>query len=271
MLHFQPAATNPASQSDADLEPVTHLVQAMRGFICRFTVMLYGYRQIALLGAVNGHSAGALANQPVMRWFMDHAFTRGVVLDLRAMVEDNKKSLGAGAIAHGLMTPNVRAGLCTYLDTCPPERRVTDPLARGKYLDYIAKYAALLATRPKKNATVPPVPPLVTKTELIRRWANKTIAHITLDHYEVHGDDLRDIVFATAFVASAIEKVMGNAGCDTNLVICEQNAISDGQALLGLSAPVVNFMPDIRSIMDLSIQTGTEVSLPGTAHLESAK
>lgn len=268
MLHFQPAATNPASQPDADLEPVTHLVQAMRGFICRFTVMLYGYRQIELLGAVNGHSAGALANQPVMRWFMDHAFTRGVVLDLRAMVEDNKKSLGAGAIAHGLMIPNVRAGLCTYLDKCSPERRVTDPTEREKYLDYVAKYAALLATRPKKSATVPP---LVAKTELIRRWANKAIAHITLDHYEVHGDDLRDVVIATACVASAIERIMGNAGCDTDLLICEQNAISDGQALLGLSAPVVNFMPDIRSIMDLSIQTGTEISLPGTTHLESAK
>lgn len=266
MLQFSPAATNYATQPNASLEPVVHLVQAMRGFICRFTIVLYAYRQMELLGPAHGTRAGALTNQPTMHWFMAHVFTRGLVVDLRAMVEDDKKSLGAGAIAHGLMKPDVRAGLCTYLDTCSAERRITDPVAREKYLDYIAKYAAVLATRPKTGDTPSP---LVAKTEIIRRWANKAIAHLTLDHYEVHGDDLRDVVFAVACVASAIEKVMGIAGSDTDLVVCEESAMSGGTALFGASEPVA-FMPDIRSIVEISILTGAEVLLPGTIHPEAA-
>lgn len=267
MLQFSPAATDHAAQPNAVLEPVTHLVQAMRGFICRFTIVLYAYRLVEPLGSAHASIAGALANQPNMHWFMDHAFTRGLVVDLRAMVEDDKKSLGAGAVAHSLMKPDVRAGLCTYLDTCPIERRITDPVAREKYLDYIAKYATVLATRPKKGDGPSP---LVAKTELIRRWANKAIAHLTLDHYEVHGDDLRDVVFAVACVASAIEKVMGTAGSDTDLVACEESAMSGGVALFGASKPV-GFMSDIRSIVEISVLTGAEVSLPGTLHPQVAK
>lgn len=255
MLQFAPAATDHATQPNAVLEPVTHLVQAMRGFICRFTVVLYGYCQVELLAASRSHPGGALGDQPTSRWFMDHVFIQSVALNLRSMVEDKKISLGAGAIAHGLSDPAARAGLCSYLDTCAPERRTTDAAKRDKYLDYILKYTSLLATRPKLGETVPP---LVAKAELIRRWANKAIAHLTLDHYDVHGNDLRDLVLANAFVATAIERVMGDAGSDTDLVVCEQMSLTNGKTLFGTSASHAAFMPDVRSILEICLQTAKE-------------
>ena len=62
---------------------------------------------------------------------------------------------------------------------------------------------------------------------------------------------------------------MGIAGSDTDLVVCEKSAMSGGAALFGASEPVA-FMPDIRSIVEISILTGAEVPLPGTINPEAA-
>lgn len=256
MFQFPPAVTNHEEQPDAVLDPVVHLIQAMRGFISRFTIALYGYREIELLSSGKGSATSTLVGQSVMHWFLDHAFTDSLVLNLRALIEDKKRSLGAGAIAHGLTDETARSGLCAYLDTCPADRRVTDNAERDKCLDYIAKYATLLATRPKPGETMHP---LVAKAELIRRWANKSIAHLTLDHVEIHGDDLHHLVLAIAFVATAVEKVMGNAGCPTDLVVCEQQALQGGAALFGASPSFVGFMPQIREMFAFSLQTGKEL------------
>lgn len=65
---------------------------------------------------------------------------------------------------------------------------------------------------------------LLNRVALIRRMANKAIAHITLDDYKVRPNDIHQVFIAVLTIACAIQTIMGALACETNLVEVENMA-----------------------------------------------
>ncbi len=260
MFKFPPAATDYFEQTDTSLDGHTKLVQALRGFVCRFTILLYNYKQWEYVRAkIHGQGSSMDNDQGVMYWFLDHTLRDSAVMQLRALCDANTKSLGARSIADGLNDPVARAGLCAYLDGDSRARRMSDAAQRERYLDYIAKYMKLLSSNAKAGQSSHDI---VMKVSLIRRWANKTIAHPTLDDYKVDSDDFLHIFLVVAVLATAIEAVMGDAAADNDLQVCEEQAERGSAVLLGSPGTIGNkYIQTIRELLPEWVHSGREFPL----------
>ncbi|KAF3460076.1 hypothetical protein ACQCP0_23165 [Ralstonia pseudosolanacearum] len=260
MFKFPPAATNYFAQTDTSLEGHTKLVLALRGFVCRFTILLYNYQQWERVRKKIDVQGPSMDNdQGVMYWFLEHTLRNSAVIHLRSLCDANPKSLGAKAIADGLNDQAARTGLCAYLDGDSRERRMTDAIQRDRYLDYIAKYMGLLSSQAKRGQTSHDI---VMKVSLIRRWANKTIAHPTLDEYKVDSDDLHHVFLVVAVLATAIEAVMGDAAADNDLQVCEDQAERGSAVLFGSPDTTGNkYIRTIRKLLPVWVHTGDEFPL----------
>ncbi|WP_247424196.1 hypothetical protein [Ralstonia pseudosolanacearum] len=260
MFKFPPAATDYFEQTDIPLDGHIKLVQALRGFVCRFTILLYNYKQWDhVQSKIAGQGSSMGNDQGVLYWFLDHTLRDSVVIHLRALCDRDPKSLGAKSIADGLSDPAARTDLCAYLDGGNDKRCMTDPMQRERYLDYIAKYMGLLSSQAKKGQLSHD---LVMKMSLVRRWANKAIAHPTLDDYKVNSDDLLHVFLAVAVVATAIEAVMGDAAADNDLQVCENQAERGSAVLLGSPDTMGNnYIQTIRKLLPAWVRTGEEFPL----------
>jgi len=229
MFKFPPPATNYFEHTNAGLTGHTKLVQSLRGFACRFTILLFAYRQHELVASTMADRRAAMsADEYGMYWFLEHTLSQSIALNIRALCDHSAYSLGAKSIADGLNDPAARAGLCDYLDRYGEGRHMKDSVERKRYLDYTAKYMELLASTAKADGTSDD---LVVKVSIVRRWASKAIAHLTLDDYQVDSVDLHHVFLAIAILATAIECVMGDAACQSDLNSCEQQATRAGAAL----------------------------------------
>ncbi|MCL1618036.1 hypothetical protein [Ralstonia pseudosolanacearum] len=257
MFKFPPAATNYFAQTDTSLDGHTKLVLALRGFVCRFTILLYNYQQWERVRKKIDVQGPSMDNdQGAMYWFLDHTLVNSAVIQLRSLCDADHNSLGAKCIADGLSDQAARAGLCAYLDGGNHKRRMTDPIQRERYLDYVAKYMGLLSTKAKKEQ---PSHDIVMKVSVIRRWANKTIAHPTLDEYKVDSDDLHHVFLVVAVLATAIEAVMGDAAADNDLQVCEEQAERGGAVLFGSpDATGSKYIRIIRMLLPEWVRTGQE-------------
>ncbi len=260
MFKFPPAATDYFKQTDTVLDGRTKLVQALRGFVCRFTILLYNYKQWRYVQAKLHEQGSSMdKDQGVMYWFLDHTLRDSAVIHLRSLCDSNIKSLGARSIADGLNDPVVRAGLCAYLDAGSHARSMTDAVQRERYLDYIAKYMRLLSSNAKAGQSSHDI---VMKVSLIRRWANKTIAHPTLDDYKVDSDDLLHIFLVVAVLATAIEAVMGDAAVDNDLQVCGEQAERGSAVLLGSPGTIgTKYIQTFRELLPEWVHSGKEFPL----------
>lgn len=218
MLRFEPSKHDPSSFTNADLGAVEGLVQSLRWFNSRASLLLYfwGMHETIETEALRGASTRPLSADAF--YMLRRALLHSVILEVRALHDRDSRSLGSRQIANRLADPASRLGLHKYLTDHPQNRSMSDVDERNQYLDYIQHYCGLMA--PTRGEKVPEHP-LGPKTELVRRMANKTVAHSTLDNYTLGGEDLSDVVIATIVIACAIEATLGDGAIPNDLAVVE--------------------------------------------------
>jgi len=201
------------------LDPFTHLVQSLRGFACNASMLVAGYHHYFSSEYQNSENAKNLSNiEYASAYYKYHAFQCDIMLRLRRACEPNKNSLAAGAITELFKDQDHIQQLKDYVKKSGKEVIPTF----DNYIKYIQKYCGELAT---PNTEINDLSaPLLKKIALIRRMANKAIAHITLDDYRATSDDLHDVFIAVSTIACAIQAIMGDLACPTELRVAESMA-----------------------------------------------
>jgi len=201
------------------LDPFTHLVQSLRGFACNASMLVAGYHYYFASEYQYRENSKNLSDvEYASAYYKYHAFQCDTLLRLRKACEPDPRSLAAGGICQLLENENHVAKLKHYVETSGLE---VIP-AFESYIKYIQKYSNELAT-PNKNVNDNSTP-LLKKVALVRRMANKAIAHITLDDYKANSDDLHNVFIAVSTIACAIQAIMGNLACPTDLGVAESMA-----------------------------------------------
>jgi hypothetical protein len=219
MYSFDEPEFSISELKDFKLDPFTHLVQSLRGFVCNASMLVAGYHHYFSSEYQNFENAKNLSNiEYASAYYKYHAFQCDIVLRLRKACEPNKKSLAAGAISELLKDQSHIEQLKDYVVKSGREVMPTF----DNYIKYIQKYCSELAT-PNKKVNDHSAP-LLKKIALIRRMVNKAIAHITLDDYKATSHDLHDVFIAVSTIACAIQAIMGGFACPTELRVAESMA-----------------------------------------------
>jgi hypothetical protein len=256
MLRFEPPRHNPSSFTNADLDPVGGLVQSLRWFSSRASLLLYfwGMHETIETEAKKNASARPLSSDAL--YMLRRTFLYSVILEARALHDRDGRSLGSCQIAKRLADPVAREGLHKYLADFPQGRVMQDVEQRNRYLDYVQRYCAI--TAPTKGAALPDHP-LSTKVELVRRMANKAVAHSTLDDYTLGGEDLSDVVIASIVIACAIEAAVGNAAISNDFAVIESSGYRAAGHLLQVDVDSVPYNVNmIRGFLPGWVEFGTE-------------
>lgn len=249
MLSFDPPRHDPSSFVNADLGAVGGLVQSLRWFNNRASLLLYSWsmHQTIETEALKKTSSRLLSEDAFN--MLRRALLYSVLLEVRALHDRDGRSLGSRQIAERLADSVSREGLHKYLAENPQDRVMQDIERRNLYLDYIQRYCGLMA--PSKTMPLPNHV-LSTKVALVHRMTNKTVAHSTLDDYTLGGEDLSDVVVATIVIACAIEAVMGDAAISYDFAEVESAGFRAAADLLHVDADsnpytvnmIRGFLPD---------------------------
>lgn len=184
------------------------------------------------------------------------AFLHSVILETRALHDRDNRSLGSRQIAERLADPTAREGLHKYLADYPQGRVMQDVEQRNLYLDYVQRYCGFMA--PHKGSAMPDHP-LSIKAELVRRMANKSVAHSTLDDYMLGGEDLGDVVIASIVIACAIEAAVGDAAIPNDFAVVESSGYRAASHLLHVEVnPNPYNINMVRGFLPGWIKFGTE-------------
>lgn len=154
------------------------------------------------------------------------------ILELRALHDRNAKSLGAAQIRDGLADPVSREGLQKYMRESEHIGAMSESEERVAYLDYVQRYCATMTVSEKAPNFKDH--PLSGKIQLVRRMANKSVAHATMDDYLLGGEDLNDTVLATVAIASAIIAALGSASICEDLAVVESLGLRAAGLLLNV-------------------------------------
>jgi hypothetical protein len=193
---------------------------------------------------------------PDALFMLRRAFLYSVILEARALHDRDGRSLGSCQIAKGLGDPVAREGLRKYLAEYPQGRVMQDVEQRDRYLDYVQRYCSVMG--PPKRARLPDHP-LAAKVELVRRMANKAVAHSTLDDYTLGGEDLADVVIASMVVACAIEAAVGDAAIPRDFADIESSGYRAAGYLLHVEADPSSYNVNmIRGFLPVWVQSGIE-------------
>jgi hypothetical protein len=218
MFRFEPPRHDRSSFKSADLGAIGGLVQSLRWYNSRASLLLYfwGMHETIENEALKMSTSRPLS--PDARYMLRRSVLHSVIIEVRALHDRDSRSLGSRQIAARLAEPETRAGLDNYLASFSQGRVMRDVDRRNQYLDYVQHYCSLMA--PANRAPIPDHP-LSSKVELVRRMANKSVAHSTLDDYTLGGEDLGDVVIASIAVACAIESAVGNAATSNDFAVVE--------------------------------------------------
>jgi hypothetical protein len=187
---------------------------------------------------------------------MRRAFLHSVILEARALHDRDGGSLGSCQIAKGLGDPVAREGLRKYLAEYPHGRVMQDVEQRDRYLDYLQRYCSVMA--PPKSAKLPDHP-LAAKAQLVRRMANKAVAHSTLDDYTLGGEDLADVVIASVVIACAIEAAVGDAAIQNDFAAIELSGYRAAGHLLHVEVDQSSYNVNmVRGFLPVWVQSGIE-------------
>lgn len=134
---------------------------------------------------------------------------------------------------------------------------MADAAVRDSYLDYVQRYCGLMSA--SAQASTVNDHPLSAKTELVRRMANKSIAHSTLDDYKLGGYDLDDVAVATVAIACAIEAVVGEDAISHDLAVIESPGYRAAGLLLHVDVDQESYIVNmIRGFLPGWVKFGTE-------------
>jgi hypothetical protein len=170
------------------------------------------------------------------RFVLRRTLLNGLVFELRALHDRDKTSLGSCQIGRRLANAEVLLELNTYLGL--NSSAMPDASLRAKYLDYLGRYCRVMA--PPSGAASPPDHCLFEKMELVRRMANKGVAHSTLDHFSLYPSDFADCVVASVVLACAMEACMGDFAVKSDLGKIEQLGYAAAEHILH-----AEFDPDV--------------------------
>lgn len=232
MFRFEPPRHDPATFTDADLGAVGGLVQSLRWFASRASLLLYSYGMHQTLETELLRKASSNPLPPDALYMLRRYFRDSVVSELRALHDRDNRSLGSRQIFERLGDQEARDGLHKYVRDYPHGRVMEDVPTRDAYLDYVRRYSGLMSA-PLKASTIKDHV-LSVKTELVRRMANKAIAHSTLDDYTLGGEDLGDVVLATLAIACAVEAAVGDAAISNDFAAIESSGYRAAGLLLNV-------------------------------------
>lgn len=259
MFQFERALNRRHELSNANLSGKGQLVQALRWFVHRAGLVMAINSHFKVLNTELDKASSRLQLSANTAFVLHQVYFEALIVNLRAMLEPAVDSLGVGSVASLLAQPTVRAGLHVYLDDRPQPWVMPDIVSRDKYLDYVQRYTEILADQQfpiSVNAH-----PLVEKVSLIRRLANKRVAHATLDDYKLYGSDLQDVVLAVLAVAAAVDAVVGDAGTQDPLQF-EHVALEGIDGLLGIKSDTAPHTANaIRGFLPMWIESGQEFPL----------
>lgn len=257
MLLFNPARHKISEMREAQLSGRDLLIQALRGFTCRASILICAWSQHQIITREYKKKSDRIDIEPATFFLLDRVYLNTVVLECRALLDRRADAFGVRTVAEALADPGAIEGLHKYLADYPQGRMCLDRNQRDLLLDYARKYCSILATPEKKAADANH--PLVMKAELVRRMANKDIAHISVDDYKLSGEDLGDVVLSLIVVASAIEAAIGDGGCPSDYALVERLAFRGVAKLLGVqTSEEPHTINMVRSFLPLWIDSGME-------------
>lgn len=255
MFRFEPPRHDPASFKDADLNAVEGLVQSLRWYNSRASLLLYFW---GMYETLQNESTRRTSSRPLSadaHYMLRRALLHSVILEARALHDRDRRSLGSRQLAVALADPLAREGLHGYLSSYPQGRVMQDLDLRNRHLDYVQHYCNLMA--PAKGTTAEHQ--LSKKVELVRRMANKAVAHSTLDSYTLGGEDLGDVVLASVAVACAIEAAVGDAAISNDLSVIETSGYRAASHILHVEADSTPYTVNtIRTLLPWWIKSGAE-------------
>lgn len=257
MLKFEPPRHDLATFSDADLGAVDGLVQSLRWFESRASLLLYTWALHETLASEKIQGASTKPLTPDALYMLERYSLHSAIVELRALHDRNNKSLGSRQIFERLGEAEAREGLNRYLADFPQARAMNDVVERERYLDYIQRYTGLMRAPVRKSTAADH--PLSAKTELVRRMANKTVAHSTLDAYTLGGGDLGEVVLASLVIACAIESAVGNAAISDDFATAESAGYRAAGSLLNVYADSEPYNVNmIRGFLPMWVRSGQE-------------
>lgn len=230
MLKFAPPTIDPASFQDSDLGDLGGLVQSLRWFVSRSSLLIYFWSMHSAVEAEAQSPRSARPLPPHATYMLRRALLHSVILEIRALHDRNPKSLGSRQLADKLNLVSARADFNQFLTKNPHQRMMEDETRRDAYLDYVKRYAEIMSASDGKSTIQHH--PLSSKTQLIRRMANKAVAHSTLDDYELGGNDIGDVVLGSLTIACAIEAAVGDVAISNDLARVETSGFEAAAMLL---------------------------------------
>lgn len=253
MLKFSKPRTEFPRSKDNGCEASASLMQPLRWFCSRaeFVLAAYAYHSVICTSLAKSPYESPLSRSVVET--QDYIHRHALIVWLRALLDRNPKSLAIGAIAKTGRSRIERERLLNHLDAYPPYKSVMSRQDRAATLDYIHRWAEVLSEEYQDGKDLHP---LAAKAHLIRRMANKTVAHMTLDDYALSGEDLNDMVMAITTLALAVESLINERG---RLLLVERASFEGARAMFGIDIDVeprtVNF---ILSMLPAWISRGHE-------------
>jgi|GEM_PF-5447679 hypothetical protein len=212
------------------------LIQSIRWYAVRASHLLYTW---CLFTTIESQEALELSKRPLpedARFVLRRTLLNALVLELRALHDRDKNSLGSCQIGRRLANADTRLELNAYLES--NSTAMPDASLRQTYLGYLGRYCQIMA--PPSGAATDPDHRLFKKMELVRRMANKGVAHSTLDHFSLYPSDFADCVVASITLACAMEACMGDFAVKNDLGTIERLGYQAAEHVLH-----VEFEPDL--------------------------
>lgn len=250
MFQFPPAKHRTSEMQDVDLTSEQGIIQCLRGFACRASILLAAYTQLMEVYEADKKGGDWKPTGAGSRFLIRHIYMNTVVMDLRSLLDHRKDSFGVAYIADCLADPAARKKLYDYLDGFEKDPKAVSAGKRDSYLDYIQHYCGLLkdAARGEQIGEHS----LVAKARLVKRMSNKTVAHISLDDYTLDGEDLHHLMIAVMTLACAIQSVMTKAAYPESYRTCEKESKEDIAEILGVE---VDTFPEMIDTIETMLPT----------------
>lgn len=186
------------------------VVLSLRGFASAVSMMIptYHFWLAAIEVEVNANSALDYSN------IVTHSYMRESMLDylliqVRRVLDPDRKSLAAGTIAELLDEPDMLRYLVRRSLDLAPAKEILDAQSVENHLRLVQQLCSLgIVNDVDKLAADAPL--FQVQTYLLRRAANKRSAHMTFDDYGFSRSDICDVCFKILVIARALHRVCGD-------------------------------------------------------------
>jgi hypothetical protein len=202
---------------DFELDSFTRLVHSLRGFACNASFLVYGYQLfIATEYNLENNKLYMSNDDYAYNFYKYHAYRSDVIIRLRKSCEQKANALSSGSICKLLSDNNNIYKLKEYIEKYKSEL----PDSFYNYIKYIKFYCTKISTPTKYISDDSEY--LLKKIALLRRFANKEMAHITFDDYNIDCADVHDVFMTVSAIAYAIQSIMGDLACGIKLELAEK-------------------------------------------------